>query len=450
MSKTERKLLIVEDDPGLQKQLRWSLDGFDVILADNREDALAQMRRHQPSVVTLDLGLPPDPDGTREGFATLEAILEMAPNTNVIVVSGNQDRDNAVAAVGLGAYDFYQKPVEAETLQLIVNRAFHVHELETENRRLSTLPIAAPLAGILTASESMLKVCRMIEKLAPTNVSTLLLGDSGTGKELLARALHDLSPRAGKRFIAVNCGAIPENLLESELFGYERGAFTGAAKQTIGKIEMADGGTFFLDEVGDLPGPLQVKLLRFLQERCVERIGGRKEIPVDVRIICATHQNLGHLIAEGRFREDLYYRISEVNVDIPPLRDRHGDAVLLARHFLHEFNQQLGTSLKGFTRAALEAITTYDWPGNVRELENRVKRAMVMAENSRIGASDLELQHQDQAVGLPTLRQARERAERDAISLAMTLHEGKLVLVADTLGISRPTLYNLLTKHDLK
>ena len=318
MAAPNNTLLIVEDDPGLQKQLRWSLDDYNVVVAGNRSDALKQIRRHEPSVVTLDLGLPPDPDGVSEGLATLEAILEIAPNTNVIIVSGNQDREHAVTAVGRGAYDFYQKPVDAETLGLIVHRAFHVHALESENRRLSNASRESPLTGILTDDEGMLKLCRTIEKLAPTNVTTLLLGESGTGKEVLARALHELSPRADKRFVAVNCGAIPENLLESELFGYEKGAFTGAAKQTIGKIETAEGGTFFLDEVGDLPTSLQVKLLRFLQERTIERLGGRKEIPVDVRVICATHRKLPKLIADGQFREDLYYRISEVNINIPP------------------------------------------------------------------------------------------------------------------------------------
>ena len=451
MAKENRKLLIVEDDPGLQKQLRWSLDGFDVILAANREQALKQVRRHEPPVVTLDLGLPPDPDGATEGLATLDAILEMAPNTNVIMVSGNQDRENAVAAVGRGAYDFYQKPVDAETLQLIVNRAFHVHQLETENRRLGSFPGNGPLGGILTGAESMLKVCRTIEKLAPTNVTALLLGESGTGKELLARALHDLSPRAKNRFVAINCGAIPENLLESELFGYEKGAFTGAVKQTPGKIEMADGGTFFLDEVGDLPGSLQVKLLRFLQERCVDRIGGRKEIPVDVRIICATDQNLPKLISDGRFREDLYYRVSEVNVNIPALRDRSGDPVLLARHFLDLFNGTLGLSIKGFSAAALQAISAYRWPGNVRELENRIKRAMVLAETNRIDVDDLELQTDAEQSSPPlNLRQVRERAEKEAIVRAIALHQNNLSQVAEALGISRPTLYNLLSKHGLK
>jgi len=451
MAKENRKLLIVEDDPGLQKQLRWSLDGFDVILAANRDQALKQVRRHEPPVVTLDLGLPPDPDGATEGLATLDAILEMAPNTNVIMVSGNQDRENAVAAVGRGAYDFYQKPVDAETLQLIVNRAFHVHQLETENRRLGSAPGSGPLGNILTGAESMLKVCRTIEKLAPTDVTALLLGESGTGKELLARALHDLSPRAKNRFVAINCGAIPENLLESELFGYEKGAFTGAVKQTPGKIEMADGGTFFLDEVGDLPGSLQVKLLRFLQERCVDRIGGRKEIPVDVRIVCATHQNLPKLISDGRFREDLYYRVSEVNVNIPALKDRSGDPVLLARHFLDLFNGTLGLSIKGFSAAALQAISAYHWPGNVRELENRIKRAMVLAETNRIDVDDLELATDEKQSSPPlNLRQVRERAEKEAIVHAIALHQNNLSQVAEALGISRPTLYNLLSKHGLK
>lgn len=449
MTEARHKLLVVEDDPGLQKQLRWSLDDYEVVVAKDREQALRQLQRHRPAVVTLDLGLPPDPDGVSEGLATLDAILELAPGTSVIVVSGNQDREHAVAAVGRGAYDYYQKPVDAQTLGLIVDRAFHVHALEAENRLLHKVSGDSPLAHILTGDAGMLKLCRNVEKVAATNVSTLLLGESGTGKELFARALHDLSPRSDARFVAVNCGAIPENLLESELFGYEKGAFTGAVKQTIGKIEMADGGTFFLDEVGDLPLSLQVKLLRFLQERRIERLGGRSEIPVDVRVICATHQALPQLIEQGLFREDLYYRVSEVSINIPSLRERGGDAVLLATHFLERGNRELGLSIKGFTAAALQAITSHAWPGNVRELENRVKRAMVMAETNRIDANGLELSEDVDTPSL-NLRQIRDQAERDTLVQALSLYPNNLTLVAKALGVSRPTLYNLLNKYELK
>ncbi len=442
-------LLVVEDDPGLQKQLRWSFDDLEVVIAGDREGALAALRRHEPPVVTLDLGLPPDPDGAAEGLATLQDILALAPATKVIVVSGNQDRANAVKAVGMGAYDFYQKPFDLEVLQLIVKRAFHVAQLEAENRRLQRLAPRSGLAGVLTAAEPMLKVCRTIEKVAPVDATVLLLGESGTGKEVLARAVHELSPRAAKRFVAINCAAIPENLLESELFGYEKGAFTGAARQTKGKIEYADGGTFFLDEVGDLPLALQAKLLRFLQERVVERLGGREEIPVDVRVVCATHQDLKRLIAEGRFREDLYYRISEITVTIPPLRDRPGDAALLARAFLERFAEQFKKPVKGFTPEAVAVLEAYRWPGNVRELENCIKRAVIMSEGPRIDAQDLDLPDVVAAAEPLNLRQVREEAERQAVARALARAGGNIARAAELLGVSRPTLYDLINRYNL-
>nr|MDQ2694640.1 PEP-CTERM-box response regulator transcription factor [Pseudomonadota bacterium] len=379
---SDRKLLIVEDDLGLQSQLRWCFEDYEVLLAESRESALAQLRRHEPPLVTLDLGLPPDPANAGEGLATLEEILALVPETKVIVVTGNDDRDNALRAVALGAYDFYQKPVDAEVLKLIVDRAYRLYELERENRELARQRQTSPLQGIIAASSQMLKICSTIEKVAPTDVTVLLLGESGTGKELLARALHELSQRAGRRFVAINCAAIPETLLESELFGYEKGAFTGAAKQTKGKIEYADRGTFFLDEVGDLPMALQAKLLRFLQQRVIERVGGREEIPVDVRVVCATHRDLQAAIAEGTFREDLYYRISEITIHIPPLREREGDAVILARTFLELFSRKMGRALRGFSKDAVAALEAYPWPGNVRELENRIKRAVIMSEGN--------------------------------------------------------------------
>ncbi|MDP1683475.1 MAG: PEP-CTERM-box response regulator transcription factor [Burkholderiales bacterium] len=442
-------LLLVEDDLGLQKQLKWSFDDLEVVIAGDREAALAAVRRYEPPVVTLDLGLPPDADGATEGLATLEQILALAPSTKVIVVSGNQDRANAVKAVALGAYDFYHKPIEPDILRLIVNRALHLHQLEAENRKLQVRQGAA-LQGIITGSAVLQKICRTVEKVAPVDATVLLLGDSGTGKELFARALHDLSPRASQRFVAINCAAIPENLLESELFGYEKGAFTGAGKQTKGKIEYADHGTLFLDEVGDLPFPLQAKLLRFLQERIVERLGGREEIPVDVRVVCATHQDLRRLIEQGRFREDLFYRISEITINIPPLKEREGDALLLAHAFLERYNAQYGKALKGFTPDACAAIEGHAWPGNVREMENCLKRAVIMSEDNRLSALDLGLAlNAAEAIPL-NLRQVREIAERDAVNKAISRVNGNIARAAELLGVSRPTLYDMLGRFGIQ
>jgi len=383
MVQAKQKLLIVEDDQGLQRQLVWTFDDYEVLSAGDQESALALVKSAQPPVVTLDLGLPPDPDGATEGLATLERIKQINPHTKVIVVTGSGEREHALKAVNLGAYDFYQKPIDADTIRLIVDRAAKLYALETENRRLARLDRRSPLTGVITASAPMLNVCAMVERVAPTTVGVLLLGESGTGKEVIARALHEMGPRADKRFVAINCAAIPENLLESELFGHEKGSFTGAHRQVVGKIELADQGTFFLDEVGDMPLPLQSKLLRFLQERKFERIGGRVEITVDVRIICATHQRLEDLIKAHRFREDLYYRLSELIITIPPLRQRKGDPVLLARHFLNVMGEQNARPLRNFTADAVAAIEGYGWPGNVRELENRMKRAVIMAEGPR-------------------------------------------------------------------
>jgi two-component system NtrC family response regulator len=450
VKKEEKRLLVVEDDEGLQSQLRWAFEGYEVILTGNREDAIAQLRRHQPGVVLLDLGLPPDPGGVTEGLATLQEILSLAPETRVIVVTGDNDRNNAIKAIGLGAYDFYQKPVEAEVLSLIVDRAYQVYELQLENRQLLQYQLETPLTGIIATSPQMLKVCRTIEKVAPSDITTLLLGASGTGKELFARALHELSPRAKEKMVAINCAAIPDTLLESELFGYEKGAFTGATQQTIGKIEHANGGTLFLDEIGDLPQELQAKLLRFLQERVIERVGGRKEIPVDVRIIGATHQNLEEHIKDGTFREDLYYRISEITINIPPLRDREGDALVLAKSFLLRFCDEYNKSIRGFDEQAQLAIESYNWPGNVREIESRIKRAVIMADGTQLTLEDLEL---DPVVDDPmpfNLKQIREEAERKAIMRAL-LHCGDNISeAASALGITRPTLYNMIEKYGLK
>src|SRR6476619_5791727 len=387
-------LLVVEDDEGLQRQLKWAYDGYQVVCASNRAQAIEMLRLHEPSVITLDLGLPPDPDGTSEGFSTLSEILALKPDCKVIVASGHGARESALKAIALGAYDFYRKPVDIDDLGLIVARAFHLHEIEQENRRLEASGGAGPavLGAIVSAAPEMLKVAATIERVAPADVSVMLLGASGTGKELLARAVHQLSPRGKGEFVAINCAAIPENLLEAELFGYERGAFTGAVKTTPGKIEQAAGGTLFLDEVGDIPLPLQVKLLRFLQERVIERIGGRSPIAVDTRIVCATHQDLDTMQAKGLFREDLYYRLAEIVVKIPSLAERSGDAVLLARHFVNRFGRELNPGVQSLSPDALAAIDAYGWPGNVRELENRLKRAVIMADGQSVTATDLDLQ----------------------------------------------------------
>jgi two-component system NtrC family response regulator len=409
------------------------------------------MQRHQPTVITLDLGLPPDADGTSEGFAMLEDILLRAPHTKVIVVTGNNDRIHATRSVAMGAYDFFYKPIDADMLELIVNRAYRVYELEEENRRLSEQQSESPLEGVITGSDSMLQVCRTVEKVSPTDATVLILGESGTGKELLARSLHELSARREGRFVAINCAAIPENLLESELFGYEKGAFTGAAKQTPGKIETASGGTLFLDEIGDMPAPLQAKLLRFLQERVVERVGGRKEIPVDVRVLCATHKDLHELIRNNEFREDLYYRLGEVSITIPSLKERNGDALLLARVFLERISKQQGKKGHRFNKGAMAAIENYAWPGNVRELENRVKRAVIMAEHKQITASDLELGgNSPDELATFNLREIRDRSDRQAIVRALNHVGGKVSQAAELLGISRPTMYDLLRKFGLK
>jgi two-component system NtrC family response regulator len=450
MTDKPRKLLVVEDDEGLQRQLKWSYEDYEVIIAGDRAAAIDALRAHEPAVVTLDLGLPPDPDGTSEGFATLEEIQRLKPDTKIIVASGHGARESALRAVASGAYDFYQKPVDIDELGMIVRRAFHLYDLERENQRLAERPSDGVLGGMITAAPAMTKVARMIERVAGADVSVMLLGASGTGKELLARGVHDTSPRAKKPFIAINCAAIPENLLEAELFGYEKGAFTGAIKTTEGKIELAEGGTLFLDEVGDIPLPLQVKLLRFLQERVIERIGGRKPIPVDVRIVCATHQDLETMIADQRFREDLYYRLAEIVVRIPPLAERHGDPTLLAHHFLKKFGRDLNRNVKGFTPDALAALNAWHWPGNVRELENRMKRAVIMAEGSRISAADLDLDDKPEEAELLNLKTAREIADRKAIRLALARTENNISNAAKLLGVSRPTFYDLLKQHNIE
>ena len=447
MSSKPTRLLIVEDDPGLQRQLKWALDAYEVECASTRAEALAVLRRAEPPIVLQDLGLPPDPDGVEEGFATIAEILREAPRTKIIVVTGREGREHALRAIRSGAYDFCQKPVDIQVLAHIVDRAQRIFELEAENERLAEIRSSQALEGVIAASESMVKVCRLIQKLAPTQATVLLLGESGTGKERLARALHGLSERVSKPMVAINCAAIPETLLESELFGYERGAFTGAVKRTLGKIETADGGTLFLDEIGDMPLALQSKLLRFLQDRAIERIGGREVIQVDVRIIAATNRDLKVAIAEKSFREDLFYRISEVAVAIPPLRERGSDAVLIASYLLQQACKRNGKPPLKLFPDALSAIERHPWPGNVRELENRINAAAIMSEGKLVTAEDLNLQAaaSGESEILP-LREVRQRAETAAVQRALAITGGNVSKAAELLGITRPTLYDLMER----
>jgi two-component system NtrC family response regulator len=447
-------LLIVEDDLALQKQIRWSLDRFETVTASDRESALLQFRRHQPAVVTMDLGLPPDPDSVSEGFKLLEQMLAIDPTVKVIVLTGQNDQANALRAVALGAYDFLAKPFDPDVLTLTIERAWRLYELQAENRRLQTLHQPDALSGLITRDADMMRIARTIERVSSSNATVLLLGESGTGKEVLAQGVHTASKRTG-RFIAINCAAIPENLLESELFGYEKGAFTGATKTTPGKFETANGGTLMLDEIGDLPHTLQAKLLRFLQERTVERLGGRSEIPVDVRVVGATHQDLKALIAQGRFREDLYYRLAEIVINIPPLRARNGDAALLAHAFVRRYAQEQRRPGLTFSDDAIRAIEQNPWQGNVRELLNAIKRAAIMSESDRLSCEDLGLPSPAGEVGGSEhsdldLRTVREAAERQAIVAALARSNGNIVRASELLGVSRPTLYDLMKRLAIK
>lgn len=440
-----KTVLVIEDDLGIQKQLKWSLSDYELVFATDRASALTQLRRYEPAVVTLDLGLPPDPANASEGLACLNEILSIQNDCKVIVITGNTDNEHALKAVSLGAYDYYQKPIDADVLNIILARAFKLSELESENRALKSAGINN--SDIIGNSEAILKACRTVEKIAPTEITTLLLGESGTGKEVFARAIHRQSPRVNKPFVAINCASIPENLLESELFGYEKGAFTGANKTTLGKIECANGGTLLLDEIGDMPLSLQAKMLRFLQERVIERVGGRQEIEVNVRVICATHRNLAEMVAEQSFREDLYYRISEITLTIPPLRQRGHDIIVIAKALLHRFNDEFNTKVQGFTETAMQAMLHYHWPGNIRELQNKLKSAVILADSKYISEDDLGLNAQVNKT--ETLRKVREQAETNAIRQAYTLANGNLSKTADNLGITRPTLYALIDKYRL-
>lgn len=447
MSKS--KVLVVDDDLGIQKQLKWALTDFDVVFADDRQSAIAQLRRFEPTVVTLDLGLPPDPTNASEGLLALQEILSLSPHTKVIVVTGNNDKDNALEAIKLGAYDFYQKPIDSEIINLLIQRALNLATLEFENRKLVHSRVS--MGRIVGNSEALLSASRKAEKIASTDISTLLLGESGTGKEVFARSIHEHSQRKDNPFVAINCASIPENLLESELFGYEKGAFTGANKTTLGKIETAQGGTLFLDEIGDMPIGLQAKMLRFLQERVIERVGGRSEIPVDVRVVCATHRDLPSMVSEQTFREDLYYRVGEINIMIPPLRDRDDDVVLLAKTFLSMYVDEYSSKVKGFSDRAVNAMLKHKWPGNIRELQNKLKSAVVLAEGNYIEADDLGLMNSDddQQENIFNLREVREIAESRAIRKAYYQAEQNMSRSAELLGVTRPTLYSLIEKYSL-
>ncbi|HEY2008357.1 MAG TPA: PEP-CTERM-box response regulator transcription factor [Rhizomicrobium sp.] len=438
-----QRILLVEDDVGLQKQMRWALSPYVVDLAASRTEALARISEFSYRVVVLDLGLPPDENGAAEGLKTLDELLSVAPTTKVIVASGNVERANAVRSVAKGAFDFIAKPIDSDILKLVIDRAMRMFELELENLQLRKLSENGA-DGLVYGSSKMSEIVQMLHRVGPMDVSVLLIGETGTGKEVLARALHNLSPRKAQPFVAINCASIPENLLESELFGHEKGAFTGAVKRTHGKFELADRGTLFLDEIGDMPMPLQAKLLRFLQERRLERVGGRDSISVDVRLITATNQKLEQLISDGRFREDLYYRINDVRIDLPALREREADAILLAQYFLNKFNKIFSKHAVGFAEDALDAIGRHAWPGNVREMENRVKRAVIMAENKRITAKDLDLEVSGSERRDFNMRKQIENLEKRLVVEALAYSEGNISKAAKLLGISRPHLYSLI------
>lgn len=444
------KLLIIDDDIGIQKQLKWSFTDYEIVLAGDRESAIAAVRRHEPKVVTLDLGLPPDPANASEGLAALKEILTIAPYTKVIVITGNDDQTNALKAIEMGAYDFYQKPIDSDVINIIVQRAFTLANIEGDNRNLQS--IAGSDSGIIGNSESIGRLQKMVQRIAPTEITALLLGESGTGKEVTANAIHKLSNREKKPFIAINCASIPETLLESELFGFEKGAFTGAHKATKGKIECAEGGTLFLDEIGDMPFNLQAKLLRFLQEKVIERIGGRQEIPVDVRVVCATNQNLEEMVAARTFREDLFYRVNEITLNIPPLRERDEDIIILAQYFLQRYANEYKRNIKSFSEDGISSLKAYRWPGNIRELQNKVKSSVIMTTGSQVTAFDLGFFDHEGNGGNEislNLRTVREEAETLAIQKAYALSEGNMSKTSELLGVTRPTLYSLIEKYGL-
>ncbi|WP_432821488.1 PEP-CTERM-box response regulator transcription factor [Trichloromonas sp.] len=452
------KLLIVDDSPEILKQLKWGLGkSYEILLAENVEEAIQIFTAHAPRVITLDLGLPPDADGASEGLRCLEIILSLRPSTKVIVLSGNEDRGNALKAVQLGAYDFYQKPIELTELKIILGRAFHLTALEEENRRLQSASgqRQGGMHGIFGQCQAMEATFSTIRKVASADIPVMVLGENGTGKEMVARAIHNQSLRKDGPFIPINCGAIPENLLESELFGHEKGAFTGAAGRVQGKVEFAHGGTLFLDEIGELPLPLQVKLLRFLQEKVIQRVGGREDITIDARILAATNVDIDTAIKDGRFREDLYYRIGVINLRLPPLRDRGDDIRLLAGLFLSRYSNEFQKKIKGFSAAAESAMKRYAWPGNVRELENKIKRAIIMSDSPVLDPVDLGFSASleksvDLSVAGMTLKEGRDKVERELLESSLKTHVGNVAKAAESLGVSRPTFYDLMKKHGLQ
>ena len=444
------KLLIVEDEEAIRGQMRWALaDDYEVLLAGDRKSALEKVRTKRPPLILLDLGLPPSPRRGEEGLMALGEILAFDRGAKVIVVTGNQDREYALKAIGQGAFDYFLKPADIEELKTVLKRALHIASLEKENVGKDHHPGIPVFDEIIGESPSMQSVFELVRKVSATDVSVLIQGESGTGKELIARAIHRSGKRKDAPFVTINCGAIPENLLESELFGYEKGAFTGADAQKRGRIEYADGGALFLDEIGELPLLLQVKLLRFLQEHKVERVGGRETIPVDVRVIAATNKDLKEEIGEDRFREDLYYRLGVVTITMPPLRERAGDSVLLANAFLQAFSTNYRKAIKVFRADALDAIASYGWPGNVRELENRVKRAVVMCEGKFVVPGDLELDALRDSTAPKSLRQIREETEKYHVKKALEKHDGNISRAARELGVSRPTFHDLMRKFHL-
>lgn len=444
------KLLIVDDDESILLSMKWAFgDDYQIFLAADRQEALEIFRREKPPLVSLDLGLPPKPRGVDEGLLTLSALMEEDPFVKVIIISGQDEKENALLAIGQGAYDFFCKPVEVDEVSIMLKRAFRVYELEREHRRLQSLEPGDAFEDLIGASPQMQKVFAAIERIASTEAPVLIMGESGTGKELVAKALHRKSQRMAGSFVAINCAAIPETLLESELFGFEKGAFTGAHTQRKGRVELADKGTLFLDEIGDLALGLQVKLLRFLQEHSIERIGGRKEILIDTRVIAATNRDLDQAITDGRFREDLLYRLGVVKVLIPPLREREGDVELLAMRFLGKYAAENRKKILGFTPGALRGLKNHRWPGNVRELENRIMRAVIMARSSKVTGEDLELSDDNKAAR-PTLKEARDKTECDLIKRVMRENNFNMAKSAQDLGISRPALYHLVEKYGIR
>jgi len=450
--KTHPTLLLVDDDPEIRDQMKWALaSDYELLEASDRPSALAHVRQAMPQLILLDLGLPPDTDGASEGLAILRETMQLNPMAKVIVVTGNSDRAKAIAAIESGGYDFIEKPVQLDVLKIVLQRAAYLSNLEQENRALQQQAGQNDFEGLMGNSAQMQEVFRMIRRVGPSDVPVLITGESGTGKELVARAIHRQSGRKGQAFVAINCGAIPETLLESELFGYEKGAFTGATQQRKGRIEGARGGTLFLDEIGDIPLGLQVKLLRFLQDHEIQRLGGKETIAVDARILAATNVDLQKAISEGRFREDLYYRLCVVTIAVPALNERGSDIVLLSRTFLTKFAEEQKKPLKGFTPQAMQALTAHNWPGNVRELENRIKRAVVMAEGKYVTPGNLELKDPSSSEEeASTLRASRDSRERDLVRLAMEKADGNVSRAAAELGISRPTLYQLLARYGLR